>query len=109
MEFSSPEHWSGYIFPSPGDLPNPGIEPRSPALQADSLPAEPQGKPKNTGVGTLSLLQEIFLTQELSQGLLHCRQILYQLSYQGITSKYTPKLFLKVIKYLFLECVPFLL
>ena len=45
MEFSRPEHWSGWPFPSPGDLPNPGIKPRSPALQADSLPAEPQGKP----------------------------------------------------------------
>ena len=51
MELSRPEYWSGYPFPSPGDLPNPGIKPRSPALQADSLPAEPQGKPKNTGVG----------------------------------------------------------
>ena len=40
------------------------------------------GKPKNTGVGSLSLLQQIFLTQELNWGLLHCRQILYQLSYQ---------------------------
>ena len=40
-------------------------------------------KPKNTGVGSLSLLQEIFPTQESNQGLLHCRQILYQLSYQG--------------------------
>ena len=70
-------------FPSPGDLPNPGIEPRSPALQADSLPAEPQGKPKNTGAGSLSLLQRIFLTQELNWGLLHCRWILYQLSYEG--------------------------
>ena len=57
----------------------------------DSLPAEPQGKPKNTGVGSLSLLQRIFptqelnwgLTQESNQGLLHCRRILYQLSYQG--------------------------
>ena len=38
-------------IPSPRDLPNPGIEHRFPALQADSLPAEPQGKPKNTGVG----------------------------------------------------------
>ena len=44
MEFSRPEYWSGYPFPSPGDVPNPGIEPRSPALQADSLPAEPPGK-----------------------------------------------------------------
>ena len=68
-------------FPSPGDLPNPGVEPRSPTLQADSLPAEPQGKPKNTGVGSLSLLQGIFPTQESNRGLLHCRQILYQLSY----------------------------
>ena len=40
------------------------------------------GKPKNTGVGRLSLLQGIFLTQELNQGLLHCRQILYQLNYE---------------------------
>ena len=57
-----------------------GIEPRSPTLQGDS-PAEPQGKPKNTGVGSLSFLQQIFQTQELNQGLLPCRQILYQLSY----------------------------
>ena len=41
---SRPEYWSGELFPSPPDLPNPGIEPRSPTLQADSLPAEPQGK-----------------------------------------------------------------
>ena len=39
---------SGYHFPSPGDLPKPGIEPRSPALQEDSLPAEPQGKPNKS-------------------------------------------------------------
>ena len=64
MEFSRTEHWSAQPFPSPGDLPNLGIKPRSPALQADSLPAEPQGKPKNTGVGSLSLLQGIFLTRE---------------------------------------------
>ena len=44
---------------------------------------EPQGKPKNTGVGSLSLLQGIFPTQESNRGLLHCRWILYQLSYQG--------------------------
>ena len=48
------------VFPSPGDLPNPGIEPRSPTLQVDSLPSEPQEKPQNTGVGSLSLLQGIF-------------------------------------------------
>ena len=45
MEFSRPEYWSGQPFPSPRDLPNPGIKPRSPALQVDSLLAEPQGKP----------------------------------------------------------------
>ena len=59
------------------------FQPRSPTLQVDSLPSEPQGKPKNTGVSSLSLLQVIFLTQELNCGLLHCRQIPYQLSYQG--------------------------
>ena len=45
MAFSWPEYWSGQPFPSSGDLPNPGIKPRSPALWADSLPAEPRGKP----------------------------------------------------------------
>ena len=64
-------------------LPNPGIEPRSPALHADSLPSEPPGKPKNTGVGSLSILQGIFLTHESTKSLLHCRWILYQLSHQG--------------------------
>ena len=54
MGFSRQEYWSGLPFPSPGDLPDPRIEPRSPALQADALPSEPPGK-----------------------------QILYQLSYQG--------------------------
>ena len=44
LEFSRQEYWSGLPFPSPGDLPNPGIEPESPALQADSLPSEPPGK-----------------------------------------------------------------
>ena len=45
MEFSRQEYWSGLPFPSPGDLPDPGIEPESPALQADSLPSEPPEKP----------------------------------------------------------------
>ena len=88
MEFSRPEYWSEQPFPSPGDLPNPGIEPRSPTLQVYSLPAEPQGKYKNTGVGSVYLLPWIFPTQELNWGLLHHRQILYQLSYQGNPKKY---------------------
>ena len=45
MDFSRKEYWSGLPFPSPGDIPTPGIEPRSPALQADALPSEPPGKP----------------------------------------------------------------
>ena len=45
MGFSRQEYWSGLPFPSPGDLPDPGIEPRSPALQADTLTSEPPGKP----------------------------------------------------------------
>ena len=55
-------------IPAPEDLPSPGIEPGSSVLQVDSLPAEPPGKPKNTGVGSLSLLQWIFPTQELNCG-----------------------------------------
>ena len=46
LEFSRPEYWSGWPFPSPRDPPNPGIEPGSPTLQVDSLPAKPSGKPK---------------------------------------------------------------
>ena len=83
--------WVAYLFSSGSSQPRnrtsvsciAGGEPRSPTLQADSLPAEPQGKPKDNGVGTQSLLHQIFPTQESNQGLLHCRQILYQLSYQG--------------------------
>ena len=44
MGFSRQEYWSGLPFPSPGDLPNPGVEPRSPALQVDALPSELLGK-----------------------------------------------------------------
>ena len=56
MEFSGQNTGVGSLSLLQGNLPNPGIEPRAPALQADSLPAEPQGKPKNTGVGSHSLL-----------------------------------------------------
>ena len=78
-------------FPFSRGSSNPGTEPRSPLLQADSLPAESQGKPKNAGVGSLSFLQWIFLTQESNQGLLHCRWILHQLSYQGSPENYYSK------------------
>ena len=65
------------------------IELRSPALQADSSMSEPPGKPKNTEVGSLFLPQGIFPSQESNWGLLRCRQILYQLSYQGSTLDHT--------------------
>ena len=74
--FSRQEHWSRLPCPPPGALPNPGMEPRSPTLRADSLPAEPPGKPKNTRVGNQSLLQRVFPTREMNRGLLHGRQIL---------------------------------
>ena len=71
--WNSPGQNTGVVAsPSPGGLPHPGIEPRSPT-----------GKPKNTEVGSLSLLQQIFPTQESNRCLLHCRRILYQLSHQG--------------------------
>ena len=47
MGFSRQEYWNGLPFPSPGDLPDPGIEPRSPAFQADALTSEPPGKPEH--------------------------------------------------------------
>ena len=61
----------------------PGIETRSPTLQADFLQSEPAGKPMNNGIGRLSLFQQILGTQGLNRGLLHCRRILYQLIYEG--------------------------
>ena len=54
MGFSRQEHWNGLLFPSPGDLPNPGVEPKSPALQADSLPSEPPGKAPALGTPVIS-------------------------------------------------------
>ena len=87
MEILQARSGSGLPCPPPGDLPNPGKELRFPILKVASLPFEPPGKPKNTGVGSLSLLQGIFLTQESSLGLLHCRWILYQLSCQGSPPK----------------------
>ena len=50
MGFSRPEYWSGLPFPSPGDLPDPRIEPRSPTLQADALPSEPPGAPNDVSI-----------------------------------------------------------
>ena len=94
IEFSRQEYCSGLPHPPPGDLPNPRIKPMPPALQADSLLSEPPGKSKNTGVGSLSLPQGIFP----NQGLLHCRQMLYPLSYVVSPDKSIPRL--KIIFYI---------
>ena len=101
MGFSRKEYWSGLPFPFPGDLPDPGIKPRSPTLQADALTSEPPGKPcmlscfsriwlfvtlctvalqvslsmgfcrQNTGVGCHALFQGIFPPRDWNPGLLH--------------------------------------
>ena len=80
---SRQESWNGLLCPPQGVLHNPEFEPRSLKLQTDSLLSELPGKPMNPGVGSQSLLQGIFLTKESNWGLLHCRQIIYQLNYQG--------------------------
>ena len=90
LGFSRQEYWSRLPWPPPGDLANAGIQPRSPTLQADCLPSVPLGKPKNIRMGSLSLLQGIFLTQKSNQGLLHCRRILYQLSCLGSPQNWFP-------------------
>ena len=62
MGFSRQEYWSGLSFPSPGDLPDPGMEPGSPALQADSLLPEPPGKPvRELGMIYFGIAEKKFL------------------------------------------------
>ena len=82
MGFPRQEYWSGLPFPSPGDLPNPGIAPSSPALQADSLPSEPPEKllEKQTGPQTLALMiaNQQQTAQQLSEG---CQFMLCIMSY----------------------------
>ena len=63
MEFSRQEYWSGLPFLSPGDLPNPGTKPVTPALQADSLPSEPPGKP-STILSLFKIYTKIYLTKK---------------------------------------------
>ena len=59
MGFSRQEYWGGSLCPPPGDLPSPGTKPRFPALQADSLPSEPLGKPEVTVPGLIYLDERI--------------------------------------------------
>ena len=80
--------WVAFSFPRASSQPRDWTQVSCIALQVDSLPAEPQGKPKNTGVGSRSLLQGIFPTQGLNPGLSHCRWILYQLSHREVPGQY---------------------
>ena len=96
--FFRQECWSGLLCPPSADLSNSGIVPRSPAFQSDSLLPEPPRKPKNTGVVSLSFLQESFLIQESNLGLLHCGLILYQLSFQGSPRLHQWNINLKFLK-----------
>ena len=70
-------------MPSSRGSSQPGVETRSPTVQEDSLSSQTPGKPKNTGVGSLYLLPQIFLTQKLNWGLLNHRWIIYQMSHIG--------------------------
>ena len=60
MEFSRQEYWNGLPFPSPGDLPDPGIEPGSPTLQADALPSEPSGKIESAEINPYTYRHLVF-------------------------------------------------
>ena len=66
MGFSRQEYWSGLSFPSPGDLPDPGIKPRSPTMQADSLPSEPPGKAQSKPVRRMTVVGEYIPLSTLS-------------------------------------------
>ena len=84
MEFSRPEHWSEWVaFPFSRGSSQPRDGTQVSCIAGRFFTTELPGKPKNAGVGSLSFLQGIFPTQGLNQGLLYCRRILYQLSYQG--------------------------
>jgi len=83
MGFSRQGYWSGLPCPSPGDLPNPGIKPRSPALKADSLPADHKGSPRILEWLAYPFSRGSSQPRSCNRGLLHCRRFLYQLSYQG--------------------------
>ena len=66
MEFSRQEYWSVLPFPSPGHLPNPGIEAGSPALQADALPSEPPGKASNSVTNSMKTLKMVPVKKNVS-------------------------------------------
>ena len=84
MKFSKQEYWSGLSFPSPGDLPDPGIESRSPALQADFLPSEPPWKPY-----TLELEKKVFVTSVATDLLPGAVLIIFLVKFLYVDFRYT--------------------
>ena len=98
MEFSRQEYWSGLPFPSPGDLPDPGIEPWSPALQADSLPTELQGSPTYTGKDPFPPLPTSISYQICCQ---------FSLPHLNQTSQHLFQLITFSFLHLVSECLPF--
>ena len=95
MGFSRQEYWSGLPFPSPGDLPHPGIEPRSPALQANSLPSELPGKPN------LSFCGWLFPFSVLSSGFIHVVALVDFCLLLSLNGAYTLCVFCTMSKILF--------
>ena len=80
--FAKQEYWSGLPLPSPGDLPNPGIEPRSPILQADALPSEPPGKLSDLDTWSILYMSfYVFLSYSLLQSLTSSLTLSTTLSY----------------------------
>ena len=88
MEFSRHEYWSGLPIPSPGDLPDPGIEPRSPALQADTLPSELPGNLESTiWISSNKLYEDIFFLQAPTL-ILKLLALLWILTYENSESHF---------------------
>ena len=90
LEFSRQEYWSGQPFPYPGNLPHPGIEPGSPALQADSLPSEPTGKPRSLQKDSLKAARYLF-EQEKLNALLMIRNSKLTLSVNSLSQQLKTK------------------
>ena len=101
MGFSAQEYWNGLPFPSPGDLPNPGIEPGSRALQADSLPSEPPRKQ------SMATLHEIILSESLlPTAVSHFKSLCHILIILSACCAVALGCFSHVWLYVFMDCSP---
>ena len=117
MWFSRQEYWSGLPFPSPGDLPDPGIKPRSPALQADALTSEPPGKPYNMSLvaffwSQVSHLHNNLVPSHILFSCLICQAIpcSFALTWKSTNLHFSPDTYiLGVLAYMLLSLCLFLL